>query len=370
MTFRVLTMLLVVVLGMTPTGAAPQTTGSLATLRIPSNPAGNASVVLSAPLPELEDGRFATVTPTSGYLFVNGQFQPWGTRLSWEQGEISANGQPIGIDDEWQQTATVTATGATAQANPGAGHARSLVTFSRITAALENGGVVALFSDQPPLFADISNVGGEILRSFIESPDVPRDVRQLKLDESFRGDADVCMSWLAWFRPPPALIARAEMDVARMDATEKINKQSAVAAERLNRWRYPFTITGMVLVVLAFGSLLSRRPSDIPDDAGTDALSRIMLQSTALIVAMSGLDLGWTLLAHQANAIHEVNPVGMQFIGNPTHLAIFKVSLTGLGLAILYVLRHHTIARKAIWWMCLVLALLTARWLLVAGANV
>lgn len=88
-----------------------------------------------------------------------------------------------------------------------------------------------------------------------------------------------------------------------------------------------------------------------------------------LIGGMSLIDLVWTLLAHQANQIAEVNPVGNVLLGDAQRTIMFKVLATILAIGILYKARHSLFARKACWWVCLTLALLMARWVLVSGVS-
>jgi hypothetical protein len=79
----------------------------------------------------------------------------------------------------------------------------------------------------------------------------------------------------------------------------------------------------------------------------------------------SSIDLAWTILAVNANAIQELNPLGSHLIENPRHLVGFKVSITFSCLALLWLLRRHKRAQIAAWWICLVLTLITCRWLMI-----
>ena len=85
----------------------------------------------------------------------------------------------------------------------------------------------------------------------------------------------------------------------------------------------------------------------------------------AFTVAFSLLDLTWTILALNTKSVSELNPIGSQFIHDPRNMAGFKVSVTFSCLALLWLLRKHKRAQVAAWWLCLVLTLVTCRWLLV-----
>ena len=88
--------------------------------------------------------------------------------------------------------------------------------------------------------------------------------------------------------------------------------------------------------------------------------------SLALVVVYSVLDLTWTILAHQAGQMLELNPLGSHLIENPLHLVVFKAGATGLAVGLLFVLRKYRRAQLAAWWVCLVCTLLTARWLTIS----
>ncbi len=59
----------------------------------------------------------------------------------------------------------------------------------------------------------------------------------------------------------------------------------------------------------------------------------------------------------------ELNPMGREFIQDPALLGVFKFVMTGIGVGLLFVLKQHRIAQTAAWWACMILTLLTMRWL-------
>jgi hypothetical protein len=71
-----------------------------------------------------------------------------------------------------------------------------------------------------------------------------------------------------------------------------------------------------------------------------------------------------------ADQIRELNPIGSLWIENPRHLAGFKVAVTFSCLALLWLLRKHKPAQIAAWWVCLVLTLVTCRWVLMTSLFV
>jgi hypothetical protein len=85
-------------------------------------------------------------------------------------------------------------------------------------------------------------------------------------------------------------------------------------------------------------------------------------RSLVLIALLSCIDLVWTLAATGAGAMSELNPLGSRLIGDPAQLVLFKLGVTIAPIAILYVLHRRPVAQIASWWCCLLLTLLTARW--------
>ena len=66
---------------------------------------------------------------------------------------------------------------------------------------------------------------------------------------------------------------------------------------------------------------------------------------------------------YQAGSMRELNPLGSGLIADATQLITFKVAVTSLAIALLYWLHQSPLAQRASWWCCLILTLLTARWL-------
>ncbi|WDQ17761.1 DUF5658 family protein [Rhodopirellula sp. P2] len=101
----------------------------------------------------------------------------------------------------------------------------------------------------------------------------------------------------------------------------------------------------------------SAEPTDTP------SASKRFIISLVIIGLMSGIDLAWTLIAHQSGTMRELNPVGGRLIEDTYTLVAFKILVTSISISLLFYLRLQPLARKATWWCCLVLTLLTARWL-------
>jgi hypothetical protein len=126
---------------------------------------------------------------------------------------------------------------------------------------------------------------------------------------------------------------------------------------------YFLNLVGLMLVTLAFGTLLTQRPNEtFSDDGAAKRRARNLCWNTGLIVALSLFDLGCTLFAHLSGGFKELNPIGSALAENPMNLMLFKVVTLMVSATILLALRHHPRAQLASWWLCLVLVILTFRW--------
>jgi hypothetical protein len=131
------------------------------------------------------------------------------------------------------------------------------------------------------------------------------------------------------------------------------------------RWMYALNVVGMLLVVVSAGKLLGNRPeSGIPWSRIVDSEDAIRLARDAvlLILLLSVFDLVATLLTNSAGGFTELNPMTGSLLKSPILLAGFKLTATGLGVGILWHRRKYAGAQQAAWWMCLLLTLVTIRW--------
>jgi hypothetical protein len=152
-----------------------------------------------------------------------------------------------------------------------------------------------------------------------------------------------------------------KVDLVKAIITDAQQKSSG--SRRLQAMSYPLSILGMVLAVLAIGHVLTFRPTIDITETNHAQVIRATLQSVALIVGLSGLDLAWTLLASQAGIMQELNPLGAKLIEKPLFLIAFKAAATVIAAGLLSALRNYRRAQLASWWLCLVCALVTCRWL-------
>jgi hypothetical protein len=131
---------------------------------------------------------------------------------------------------------------------------------------------------------------------------------------------------------------------------------------------YGLTVAGMVLVVLALGTILNTRPpagTNWREEDCSESASAFVWRTVLLIVALSGFDLVCTLLAGQTGRFLEVNPLAESLLDSPLALAGFKGAFTLGAVLILWRLRRFRGAQMASWWICLLLTVLTVRWVVV-----
>ena len=227
-----------------------------------------------------------------------------------------------------------------------------------------DGGKEFLFawSGQPLILLEDTRGGIELMKLMLaEQPDP-------QLVEAFLGEIpaeqqETASQWLAEFRPTAELKARAKESVEHLAEVEAENNREIHARHLLDELSYPLSVVAMVLCAFALGHLLRHQPRDDSTMPATPEMRGLVYRSLALAAAFSALDLVWTLLALSAGAMRETNPIGASLTDNPMMLASFKIVLTLFAITIIGKLWQHRAAQLAAWWSCLILMLLTVRWL-------
>ncbi|MCA9119237.1 MAG: hypothetical protein H6822_22545 [Planctomycetaceae bacterium] len=130
---------------------------------------------------------------------------------------------------------------------------------------------------------------------------------------------------------------------------------------------YALSVAGMVLVALSIGTLLNHRPQSgrWSELVRSPEAVNLIKRALVLIVALSAFDLACTLFATTAGDFLEVNPFGESLLSKPWMLSTFKLTATVFGAGILWSMRSYLGAQQASWWLCLVLTLVTVRWVAV-----
>lgn len=224
--------------------------------------------------------------------------------------------------------------------------------------ALSLGEIIVLYERQPLLSLDRDNGGLRLLAALARPAD-----SDISAPDHFTPTAQATWDRLITeFQPSKQFSARATSELQQVQEAVNEGERISAANQLVASISYPLTVVAMIAVVLAFGHLLSSRPA-MNDPSDTDRTRRnVVVKSLSIIAVFSLLDLVWTLAASHSGTMRELNPLGRQFIDDPTLLIVFKMVVTGGSIAILYVLQRRPIAQIASWWCCLLLTLVTARW--------
>lgn len=237
------------------------------------------------------------------------------------------------------------------------GRSRDDIAMVRMQDLLEQanvGALVVLFKDSEPMVLYPNHGGEALLTALVEARHV---------DPPITFSTSHQASWnrlIAEFEPDLEFTTRAEAELAEAEAAEAAGYEIASANQLLSKLSYPLTIFAMIVVVFGFGHLLNHRPGIDTDEE--NAARPIVVKSLVIIALLSCVDLVWTIAATQAGAMRELNPLGSKLITDPAQLTLFKFVVTGTSISILYCLHRRPVAQMASWWCCLLLTLLTARW--------
>ena len=235
--------------------------------------------------------------------------------------------------------------------------------FRRLYHHLTTGGTLVLYGDAPVLLLANTETS-DLLKTLINNSALESLANTgLAGDIQLPGERSYWKRFADGFECPQELRVRVGEVLEKERAVEERNLAEIAARKLLSSSSYPLTIFGMLLVVIAFGNLLSNEaPLDI-QSSESPVMDRRVKIFLMLIAAFSVLDLIWTLLASSANALTELNPIGSQLIHNPIGLLAFKTLVTVGVIGILFVLRGHRVAQRGAWWACLICTLVTVRWL-------
>jgi hypothetical protein len=298
-----------------------------------------------------------------GFLFLNGRYVPLPCDIAVDGESLTVNGIVVESIPPAPDGGNRSG-GKMRRSGPGS-EARRL--GSEIVQQLVGGDIVVALPNQPLVTLFRGKPYCDLLKSLLKDSRrvMPVSVnRQLMTEQQPAWNA-----WLAAFEPTEDFRQRAGRIVAEYDRAEVEAVRAIAASRRLNLFAYPLSVMGMVVTTLGIGHLLSHRPPVDAKSLETDLSPlaiRVLTYSLVLVVIYSALDLTWTILAHQAGQMLELNPLGSHLIENPLHLVAFKMSTTGLAVGLLFVLRKYRKAQLAAWWVCLVCTLLTARWLTIS----
>ena len=290
---------------------------------------------------------------TEGFLFVENRYVSLPYRVGFDENNVFINDIPL---DSVVLKSLVT--------EQSLQNGRWLQQgFRRLYLHLTTGGTVVLYGDAPVLLLANSE-SSNLLKTLIHNSALESLANTgLAGDIQLPGESSYWKRFADGFECPQELRIRVGEVLEKERAVEERNLAEIAARRNLDSSSYPLTVFGMVLVVIAFGNLLSNEaPLDI-QSSESPVMERRVKIFLMLIAAFSVLDLIWTLLASRANALTELNPIGSHLIHNPIGLLAFKTLVTVGVIGILFVLRGHRVAQRGAWWACLICTLVTVRWL-------
>jgi hypothetical protein len=311
-----------------------------------------------------------------GYIFINGRYvtPPYEIRLTRKA--ISINGEEFGADAfdlskyesprrdsprAMRMGAPIMKGRTRAESRPIQSTRSRLVRFSRELDGATFGMLVVLYEHRAPLFLYPIRGGADLLKTLTGSGSKDSARRWLS-SESDRATWDHLVSE---FQSTDGFTERATKDINRCEEAARAGDRIAQANLWGDRISYPLTVFAMAIVVLGFGHLLSNRPQLDESEAESADCSkrrRVVAKSLVIVALLSAVDLIWTMAAASSGSMRELNPLGSELIRNPSQLVLVKVTFTGVSIGILYWLHRLPFAQTASWWCCLLMTLLTARW--------
>ena len=230
-------------------------------------------------------------------------------------------------------------------------------------------GVVVLSNGMRPMLLESSRSGHDLLVALVKNASKDPGSYQVFEPPVDLNSPEQREAWnhvLAEFNPSPEFLTRAAKTVSDVVLADASSERIVKASLWANSISYPLTLFAMIVVVVAFGHLLSNKPclEQVPDGAVVSPETRkVVLKSLLIFGLLSVVDLIWTIAANATGTMREMNPLGNELIQDPVRLILFKTLAVSVTITLLYSLHHRPIAQVASWWSCLVLTLLTVRWL-------
>ncbi|MFG0286560.1 MAG: DUF5658 family protein [Rhodopirellula sp. JB044] len=322
-----------------------------------------------------------TIETEEGFLFVEGAYVPSPYKIEFEEDLFRINGQEYSASS-YDLTRQINRGGGPRGHRPrGMGFRggerfrgerpqdvteyNPLWGLAREMAYLNHGAIIVLKSDMPPMLLWPGQHGYELLQTLVATADGPIDDVEVSRAVTSVEDQQTWTDLVVGFDATEPFLERAGTLINEMNSIETTAKRQHAAQQLSEQIGYPLTVFALVLVVVAVGHLLTHAQAinlQVDDPKTRETIKKSTVISLVIVGLMSAVDLVWTLVAHQTGTMREMNPLGSRLIADPVQLIMFKVLITSLSIGLLFWLRELPFARRATWWCCLVLTLLTARW--------
>lgn len=307
-------------------------------------------------------------TVDRGMLVMDGRYLPGPYHIEASKTALHINARPwefVAADaDETVRPQSLPARAARPRDRgiPGRG-ARTVRTAHRLAHLLSDDQVVVLNYNSEPRAVPLSDEGYEFYRIMFTKTPTAEQKHQFADWMSTEAGREAWDAWLNIFVPDEGVRRIFGYRMNELSGRAKSSRAQSLALMHLDQSGYTLSVTAMLLAAVAsFHMLRWPRSGGLEAEAMKQRTTRAALGGLLLIIAMSAVDLVWTILAYKAGVMKEVNPVAARFVDSPMQLALFKAVCTGTGILILYSYRHRRSVQQATWWMCAVCVLLTVRW--------
>ena len=297
-----------------------------------------------------------------GFVIIDGHYMPPPYRLQVEEGVLKVNGTEV----HFRAGRGINGQGLGWLSNPRFAPA---VAVAQLEKRLRENGMLLKFEDtRAVLLYRYSAV--EVLTVLLDDS----LSRKTKIDSLVKLD----LNWMNsshWgglvdvFQPAPGLqeklvALRQELKAEEKARQESLRQKMEGAEEDLTYARVGGVLS-VVLAACAIGVLMTHVPGRDGRLLGRDDSAqnrRRVLLLVAVLVVLNLFDLACTLAAAQAGSIYELNPLVEQHLASPAALTIFKLSLLGVGCAVLVAFWRYRLTQLASWWAALCYTVITLRW--------
>jgi hypothetical protein len=279
----------------------------------------------------------------SGFVIINGKEIEPPFEMARKDGKILVNGHEI---------CKATAKPARQPPGPGMGPwamgGQSPPVEEVFTTLLDGGMVIVVDRSHYILAADAAAKAVEILIS-----ERSRKSKLKKLGKLPGNAANVPWASLVdTFQPSAGLEERLDRAAAVVHATSGCYR----------RLRRTLLIIGLALAILALGFLVLYRPASHGQMRPPALLSRTVLVSILLLIAMNIYDLVATMQSCIPGGVMEMNRLAHPLIRTPLMICAAKLGAVGAGCLAIWWFREHKIASFAAWWLGLAYTVLTFHW--------
>ncbi len=374
---------------MTPIRSVSVILGTLVVMMAPSSGFAQWGTLSSSPAAP------STISTENGYLFIGDQFVPPPYEVTLNETEIEINGNVLKAESF--DLSSYKPRGFGMRRHPGmnddrrmdwsnpqgpptplpAEESQDIETESASTQfamrrlfhelnGLADGQIIAIRDGAKPMMVWPDQNGHELLEQLLGNSEHPSTDTEIPYAVTDVADRETWRQLTSSFQPTDAFIERASQYIEEYNL-ERTQVDAEIASLQWSGvLSYPITMLALVLVVVGLGHLMASAHavfSATLNRQETSELSQNMIRLLVIMALMSAIDLVWTVMAHQVGSMRELNPLGSRLIEDTTKLIAFKIVLTGTSISLLFWLRRLPLTRKATWWCCLTLTLLTVRWL-------